>query len=288
MGFNNVAALATSQATSGKVWDSFVFKSSLPAVAAAGVWADGSIGAGIPIYNAYLGAALEFTPLTGSANRSIYTGPTISDSKYVATAQIGTSAAGAPLVALFADYVGFYPLVDTDDTAPQTMDNTQSLPRYSSGEGVQAFCVVQVPQTASATSTVTLSYTNSAGVSGRTSTFGLFGAANIGSLCNIANTSGVASALTPFIPLQSGDKGIRSIESVSVSTSIGGFINVVLCKPIFTLQLLEQNTVAEKVFFKESGTLPEVQPGAFLQFLTLRGSATTPIPFRAALTFAWS
>lgn len=288
MGFNNVAALATSQATSGKVWDSFVFKSSLPAVAAAGVWADGSIGAGIPIYNAYLGAALEFTPLTGSANRSVYTGPATSDSKYVSVAQIGTSAAGAPLVALFADYVGFYPLVDTDDTAPQTMDNTQSLPRYSSGEGVQAFCVVQVPQVASATATVTLSYTNSAGVSGRTSTFNLFGSTNIGNLCNIGNTSSVAAALTPFIPLQSGDKGIRSIQSVSVSTGIGGFINIVLCKPIFTLQLLEQNTVAEKVFFKESGTLPEVQPGAFLQFLTLRGSATTPIPFRAALTFAWS
>lgn len=288
MGFNSLAALATAQSDSGQFWNSFVFKSSLPAVAAAGVWADGSIGAGIPVYNAYLGAALEFTPLTGSANRSVYTGPTTSDSKYVSVAQIGTSAAGAPLVALFADYVGFYPLVDTDDTAPQTMDNTQSLPRYSSGEGVQAFCVVQVPQTASATATVTLSYTNSAGVSGRTSTFGIFGSANIGSLCNIANTSGVASALTPFIPLQSGDKGIRSIESVSVSTGIGGFINIVLCKPIFTLQLLEQNTVAEKVFFKESGTLPEVQPGAFLQFLTLRGSATTPIPFRAALTFAWS
>jgi hypothetical protein len=288
MGFDTVAALAAAQASSGQFWNSFVYKSTLPAVAAAGVWADGSIGAGIPIYNAYLGAALEFTPLTGSANRSIYTGPTISDSKYVAMAQIGTSAAGAPLVAMFADFLGFYPLVDTDDTAPQTMDNTQSLTRYSSGEGVQAFCVVQVPQTASATATVTLSYTNSAGVSGRTSTFGLVGASTIGNLCNIANTSNVASALTPFIPLESGDKGIRSIESVSVSTGIGGFINIVLCKPIFTLQLLEQNTVAEKVFFKESGTLPAVQPGAFLQFLTLRGSATTPIPFRASLDFTWS
>lgn len=288
MGFNSVAALATAQADSGQFWNSFVFKSSLPAVAAAGVWADNSIGAGIPVYNAYLGTALEFTPLTGSANRSIYAGPATDGSKYVSVAQIGTSAAAAPLLALFADYLGFYPLVDTDDTTTQTLDNTQGLTRYTLGEGVQAFCVVQVPQTASATATVTLSYTNSAGVSGRTSTFGLFGSANIGSLCNIANTSGVAAALTPFIPLQSGDKGIQSIQDVTLSTAIGGFINIVLCKPIFTLQMLEQNTVAEKVFFKESGTLPEVLPGAYLQFLTLRGSATTPIPFRAALTFAWS
>ena len=288
MGFSSVASLATSQAETGQFWDSFVFKSSLPAVAAAGVWADGSIGAGIPIYNAYVGPALEFTPLTGSANRSIYTGPTTSGSKYVAMAQIGTAAAGAPVVGMFADYLGFYPLVDTDILDTQTFDNTQSLQRYSSGEGVQAFCVVQVPQTASATTTVTLSYTNSEGVSGRTSTFGLFGAANIGSLCNIANTSGVAAALTPFIPLQNGDKGIQSIQAVTLSAAIGGFINIVLCKPLFTIQMLEQNTVAEKVFFKESGTLPEVQPGAYLQFLTLRGSATTPIPFRAALTFAWS
>lgn len=288
MPFNSVAALATAQTESGYFWDSFVFKSSLPAVAAAGVWADNSIGAGIPVYNAYLGAALEFTPLTGSANRSIYTGPATNGSKYVSVAQIGTSAAAAPLLALFADYLGFYPLVDTDDTTTQTFDNTQGLTRYTSGKGVQAFCVVQVPQTASATATVTLTYTNSAGVSGRTSTFSLFGSANIGNLCNLADTSGVANALTPFIPLQSGDNGIQSIQDVTLSTAIGGFVNIVLCKPLFTLQMLEQNTVAEKVFFKESGTLPEVLSGAYLQVLTLRGAATTPIPFRAALTFTWS
>lgn len=286
--FNTVGELATAQADTGAFWNSFVFKSSLPAVAAAGVWADNSIGAGTPVYNAYLGTALEFTPLTGSANKSIYTGPDTGESKFIAMAQVGTSAAGAPLLALFADYLGFYPLVDTDDTTTQTFTNTATLPRFTSGEGVQAFCVVQVPQTASATATVTLSYTNHAGVSGRTSTFGLFGSANIGSLCNIANTSGVAAALTPFIPLQSGDRGIRSIESVTLSAAVGGFINIVLCEPICSIQMLEQNTVAEKVFFKESGTLPEVKPGAFLQFLSLRGSATTPVPFRAALTFAWS
>lgn len=288
MGFDTIGALAAAQADAGRFWNSFVFKSTLPAVAAAGVWADGSIGAGIPIYNAYAGVGLEFTPLTGTANRSIYLGPATGDSKYVASVQVGTSANAGAVACLFADYCGFYPLVDCDETATQTMDNTQVLPRYATGEGVFAFCVVQVPQTASAAATVTMSYTNSAGVSGRTSTFGLFGAATIGNLCNIANTSGVATALTPFVPLASGDRGIRSIQSVTLSTGIGGFVNIVLCRPIFTVQLFEQNTVAEKVFFKESGTLPEVLPGAFLQFLTLRGSATAPTPFRASLNFTWS
>lgn len=287
MGFNSVAGIATAQTENGSFWNTFVFKSSLPA-AIAGVWADASVGAGIPIYNAYVGSALELTPLVGNKNSSIYLGPEINDAKYVSMVQVGTSAAAPPVTALFCDYLAFYPLVNTDDTAAQSFDNTQLLPRYQTGEGVRAFAVVQVPQTASALSTVTMTYTNSDGVSGRVSTFNLFGSTNIGNLCNLEGLSVVSSSLTPFIPLNNGDKGIRSIDSVSLSQGIGGFVNIVLCKPIFTVQLLEQNTVAEKVFFKESGTLPALQPGAFLQFLTLRGSATSPIPFRAQLNIIWS
>lgn len=287
MGFSSVVALANAQAEQGKFWSSFVYKSTLPAVAAAGVWADGSIGAGIPIYNAYAGAVLEFEPLIGARNTSIYLGPATAGSKYVTRAQIGTAAAGAPVASVFADYLGFYPLVDCDETATQSMDNTRTLPRYETGEGVLAFCVVQVPQTASATATVTMTYTNSAGDSGRTTTFSLFGAATIGNLCNVANASGASSGLAPFIPLAGADRGIRSIDEVTLSAGVGGFVNIVLCRPIFALQILEQNTAAEKEFFRESGTLPEVHPQAFLQFLTLRGSATTPVPFRGFIDFAW-
>lgn len=286
MGFPSVQALASAQAEQGKFWQSHIYKSTLPA-AAAGVWTDGSIGAGIPIYNAYAGTSLEFTPLAGARNTSIYLGPSTAGDKYVQAAQIGTAAAAAPVATVFADYLGFYPLVDCDETATQTLDNPVTLPRYASGDGVMAFAVVQVPQTAGAVANVTMTYTNSAGVSGRTVTFSLFGSSTIGNLCNLASVASAATALAPFIPLDNGDRGIRSIQDVTLSTGIGGFINIVLCKPAFTLQLLEQNTVAEKVFLKESGTLPTLNPSAFLQFLTLRGSATSPTPFRGYLDLIW-
>lgn len=285
MGFPSVQALASAQSEQGKFWQSHIYKSTLPSAV---VWTDASIGAGIPIYNAYAGISLEFTPLSGARNNSIYLGPTTTGNKYVQAAQIGTPASlGTAMVALFADYLGFYPLVDCDETATQVLDNPVTLPRYSDGEGVMAFAVVQVPQTASAVADVTMTYTNSAGVSGRTVTFSLFGSSTIGGLCNLASVASAVTALAPFIPLASGDRGIRNIQDVTLSTGIGGFINIVLCKPAFTLQLLEQNTVAEKVFLRESGTLPTLNPNAFLQFLILRGSPTSPTPFRGYLDLTW-
>lgn len=286
MGFRSIQALAAAQTDQGKFWQSHIYKTTLPS-AAAGVWTDGSVGAGIPTYNAYIGAAQEFTPLSGARNTSIYLGPSTVGDKYVQVVQIGTAATGVPVATVFCDYLGFYSLIDCEDTVTQTMTNSATLPRYASGDGVQAFAVVQVPQVASAVADVTMTYTNSSGVSGRTATFSLFGAGTIGNLCNLNGVASTATALAPFIPLDSGDLGIRSIQDVTLSSAIGGFINIVLCKPVFTMQLLEQNTVAEKVFLKESGTLPALNPSAFLQFLTLRGSSTSPTPFRGYLDLTW-
>lgn len=286
MGFRSLGQLAESQAEAGRFWQQHFFKTTQPTTLA-GAWTDTSIGSGIPVYNAYLGVSLEFTPLTGARNSSIYLGPNTGSSKYVATAQLGTSAASVPIYSVFADYLGFYPLVDLDDTATQIFDNTASLPRYSDGEGVCAFIVMQTPG-AALNASCTISYTNSDGVSGRSVTFGVLSAANIGVLVGQGAVTALGAALTPFIPMASGDRGIRSIQDITLSTGIGGFANIVLCKPIFNLQVLEQNTVAEKVFFKESGTLPEVREGAFLQFLALRASATAAQPIRGFVDFTWS
>ncbi len=180
MPFKTVNELAVAQSEYGKFWQSFIYKSSQPSVAV-GIYADSSVGAGIPTYNAYVGAQYEFTPLTGEGNKSIYAGPVTSSNKYVAEAEISTAAAAAPAYFVFADYLGFYPLVDGDSVDVQTLVNSQSLPRYESGSGVQAFMVMQTPGSPVAV-TATMTYTNELGVSGRTSSFGVYGQAVIGAL----------------------------------------------------------------------------------------------------------
>ena len=258
--------------------------------AGAGRWYDRSIGAGTPNYNAYIGSVLEFTPLTGQRNLSIYAGPTpgAGMAKHVLSASMRVGATNqAPLTCLFADYLGLYPLIDGDSVDPQDTTNPASLTRYATGEGVQAFVVVQVPGTLAATATCTVSYTNHEGTSGRTSTFSLYGSGVIGTCVSVTNTSASINGLSPFIPLASGDRGIRSIESVTLSAAIGGFVNIVLCKPLFTLPIWEGLTVAERNFGRETLPLPKIEDGAFLQWLTLAGTANAESVVHGQLEFIW-
>lgn len=285
MPFRTVNELATAQAEDGKFWQSFFYKSTQPATLS-GAYGDSSVGAGTPIYNAYVGAQYEFTPLTGAGNRSIYAGPQVPTNKYVTDVQIGTSSSAPPMYCVFADYLGFYALIDGDITDAQDLDNTLSLTRYATGEGVQAFMGMQTPGTAVQVD-ATMTYTNSDGVAGRSTTFGVRGAVTIGSLANQGTSFNGTQANSAFIRLANGDKGIRSIESITFDGAIGGFVNIVLVKPLFAIQLFEQNTSAEKTFFKESGGLPLILPGAFLQFIALRGTAIAPQPLRGFVNFTW-
>jgi len=99
---------------------------------------------------------------------------------------------------------------------------TAALTRYTSGDGVHAALVVHVGFGGTAT-TVTCSYTNQAGTSGRTTPAVAIG----GSGLNVAS-------LLIRLPLQSGDTGFRSVESVTLAGSTGtaGNFGVVLFKPL--------------------------------------------------------
>jgi hypothetical protein len=285
MPFRGVRQLADAVATDGREWQSFFFKGAVPA-SGAGRWADGSVGSGIPVYNPYVGNPLEATPMTGAGNRGIYTGPTPGDGqeKYLHIMQAVSVGTGVPAYLLLADYLMFYSLIDGDSTDQQVMDNTATLPRYTSGDGVQCMLVVASPTTVDGA--VTVSYTNSDGVSDRTSNASLLLSTVIGSIANTTATTATANAVAPFIPLASGDRGIRSIESVTVSGSPGGLLNAVLVKPLAHLQVRESGTAAEKIMVPHSATCPKIEFGAYLNWILHNGNANAP-SLRGFLQFAW-
>jgi hypothetical protein len=106
-------------------------------------------------------------------------------------------------------------------TAQTTGLPTAALTRYTSGEGVQAALVIHSVLGTTAV-TATCSYTNQAGVAGR-----------ITPAFAIDSGSRQTGCLRP-LPLQGGDTGIRSVESVTLSASTGtaGNFGVVLFKPL--------------------------------------------------------
>jgi len=172
--------------------------------------------------------------------------------------------------------------VDMDSTDFQPLDNPVGLPRYATGEGVYATLVTSVAQTA--TGNVTMTYTNSAGTTGRTVTFSV-GVANTG---NVNVNGAVAGQRTIFVPLQAGDRGVQSVQSVQLNASCGGFATLVLVKPLAgPIIMREQNTVQETHLWKDRASLPKVENGACLNFFFLSGVAAASSVVRGHVTFVW-
>ena len=121
-------------------------------------------------------------------------------------------------------------------TAQTTNLPTGALTRFTSGVGVCIALEIYTAIGATAT-TVTVSYTNQAGTAGRTSQASVFG----GSLSN-------AVARFVILPLQDGDTGVRSVESVTVlaTTGTAGAFGVTLFKPLCPLRFSWGGQTAEQ------------------------------------------
>lgn len=150
-----------------------------------------------------------FTPTASSGRMAILGG------------RFNPSGAGGVTI-LIVDVLNISGGLNATLTTPQTTNlPTAALTRYTSGAGVQAGLIMHAAH-GTAASFATCSYTNQDGVSGRTSGSIL--------LTNNARQGGNVRLL----PLQAGDTGVRSVESVtlSASTATAGNFGVVLFKPL--------------------------------------------------------
>jgi hypothetical protein len=121
--------------------------------------------------------------------------------------------------------------------------------------------VVIYTQIGNSLTTITISYTNSTGTSGRISTATSFGQTNFRE----------QNIFIP-IPLQAGDTGVISIESVTVAatTATAGNFGVCLYKPLAMISL--ESTTGQAPLDAVSsgciiGSLCEIHPDACLTFL---------------------
>ena len=279
MGFRGVKPLADAL-TDGWNYDSFFTKTSSPAPLASDHWGDWSMGAGTPKYNAYVGVQHESTPLFGAGNFGLYSGGNITPkAKHISHISFGTNSAAAPAYFELCDYLLFYPLIDCDSTDLQELDNIATLPRYISGEGVKLMIVCTTPQSI-AGAVMTINYTNSNGVAKTTTRF--LGAVNVGCIQGKGASNG--AHCSPFVHLAAGDIGIRSVESVQLNTGAGGFIALVLVRPLVPATLREQNTLTEIDYLFMHPTLRQVYDGAYLNFI-YKASAKSSILMRGHITF---
>jgi hypothetical protein len=238
-------------------------------VTTAGLWFDLSLSPGRPVPKYWFDAP----PATAkgvfySTDGGLDHGGGVSPSeKYLRlTTGIATASTALPLTMILCDYLLYYPSVDDSVLDEQVMDNTTTLPRYTDGEGVQVIAVSVAGRTGGARFYFT--YTNSEGVSGRVSqTVYQNNAAALGTLQGNGQNTNVSPS--PFIGLQSGDTGVRSIDSVFMLDADVGLMTLILVKPLGTSVIREITAPVEKDYFLESGTIPRIYDDAYLSFICL-------------------
>lgn len=133
----------------------------------------------------------------------------------------------------------------------------------SAGTGLELFLGV-ISGAASTSTLVSVDYTSSAGTPSRTASL-LFGATTY---------LGTGNRLLPF-KLQDGDKGVQSVESMTIGTSLAsaGSLCLLLGRRVAVAQLALRGVEAKRADFFRVGGTPIGDSGA-LQLVTLGGSDT--------------
>jgi hypothetical protein len=189
------------------------------------------------------------------------------------------------------DYLLYYPFVDMDAAGEdQVMDNTLSLPRYEDGIGVQMMVVAQSPTVGGGRFTIT--YIGTDDVQYTTESMFCGVAQPSGAL---VNATGAVGGLNPFVPLNAGVRGVKSVVSCNFSVANGGLCSIVLVRALETTIALESTSVAglgsavEKEALRLRGGIVEVKDGAFLGLIGqgVAGSVASS-PLVGTIETVWS
>ena len=294
-GFTGQDDLINQVSTNGKFYRADWQKSTFATTAhTAGMWYSLFRGGGNPPADAILGTGtnLAFQALTDATTNAtgIQHGGAVGGFKVLLNAAAQTAAATtAPCVLMLVDLLGFYPVTSVTTTGAQTLNNTVTLPRYTDGAGVQAFITPSTVMGA-ATPSISIGYTNSASTVGRATPATLPIGNTAAAVTSVVYSGTGAGKFGPFMPLQAGDAGIKSVQSINLSASyVSGVLNLVLCKPLLTLPITTLGVTAERDLVNQFASMPKVYDGACLAWLMLAGAAT-PVasPISGHLEFGWS
>lgn len=253
----------------------------------AGLWFDLSMSPGNPVPKYWFDAPpLIAKGVYQSVDGGLFHGANVSPStKYLRNIIVQANAATAlPMNMILCDYLLYYPSVDDGTTDPQLMDNSVTLPRYTDGSGVQILPVTVAARTGG--QQFQISYTNQSGQSGRTTVnVTQNSASSIGTVSGSATAT--ANASNPFVGLQSGDSGVRSIDSVTMLGGDVGLTSFILVKPIAQIIARELTVPYEKDFLLYQSDIDIIYDDAFLNFVCLPNGSLAATVLTGSIKTIW-
>lgn len=199
-----------------------------------------------------------------------FNNPPTGQSAYLArfTAGLITTAANNYGKVLLADRVWHSGPIDVTSTSSQSVDSAAFAPRDNNGtaDGSGFYLGIEVREaTGAGTPDFTVSYTNSAGASGRI-------AQN-----TVATVASAGASRFWNLRLQEGDVGVRSIQSVTLTSSwTSGTVILCAYRIIAEVDVSASNLGGE--IDGISAGLPEIYNNSVLHLLvTATGSTTAPL-----------
>jgi len=288
MGFANVGALVDAE-IAGQV--NIVSFRKVPATGTSqGTWWDYSMSPGNPPPQYYAAAPLTAQTLTRSGDGGLYHGLNVSPStKYLRRLLLTcVTAGGAVQRFTLLDYLMFYPFVDMGTPDEQTMTNTQVLTRYTDGEGVQMMAVLVAPH-GRVGDTFFVTYTNQDGTAGRVTPLHTMNTSSAVNGIILTTAQSAAGRIGPFLALQTGDTGVRSIEAIqcTAGTDVGLF-TLVLVKPLASISLREITAPVEKDFYLDERNLPIIVDDAYLNFIVCPTGSLSGAALNGIIETVWN
>lgn len=296
-GFSSMDDFISETTVNGKFLRIDWNKNFLPTTAATiGEWHCLARGGGNPaadsLYNTGTNLAFQATSdSTANTGGILHGGNVSTDTKHIINASAYSAAVTTmPSVAMLIDLLGFYRVTSVTTTGDQATNNSVTIPRYTDGAGVQAFAWnTNATPMGAATPNLRLTYTDSDGNAGNLTPATLPACKSAAANGLILYSGTGAGKYGPFIPLASGDKGIRSIQQINLSASyLSGEFSVGLCRPLLTLPMTTQGVACERDLMNQIPSLPRIYDGANLIWLLYSGAATpTNSAFYGHLDVAW-
>lgn len=229
-----------------------------------------------------------FQPLTDTNSPALYHGGDVStDLKSLLSMGVMTTGSATGLY-LLVDLLGGYPYLDANSNSLQTLNNTNTLPRYTDGAGVRGvvvsggtgYVVTNVaPTTVGATAhNISINYTRA--TTGGTDTGRVMPVTVAGTQSAIQGHithAGVASNNYFPLPLASGDRGIQSVQTFQLSAATGTaatYYHLLLFKELAVIPAPVANVLYERDFVNMMPSLERVRDGAVLSLIFIPSVAT--------------
>ena len=301
MGFQSSDDLLNQISVNGK-YGRIDYNKTTAVAGVAGSWTDLGTATGSVPASTYAGTSLTWvdTDDTWSEGAVYHGGDVSTATKHFLNASASVfAAAGAPWILMCVDQVGYVPITGADVTGTTSRTITMTAisntaakrDRYPNGAGLRAYFSTEVAPTAGGPNLTAMTYTNTAGTTGKSIgvTVGFAATPVTG---NVPHSGNAATRYAPFLPLAVGDTGIKDLEAFTLSggTAYTGTGQLVLhlVKPLWQIPIPASGILTERDFVNQLPSLPKIPDGACLRFLLFQtGATTTTSPLIVAADYAY-